>query len=270
MEEARREAPDEHAPLPGSPSLSPARPMSVLLKCLAPRPMATQRLLCVPYAGGGAAMFRGWAALLPASVEAFAVQLPGREDRLREAPYETWSSMMAALIESLDRLPALPSALFGHSLGAVMALEMARWLHARRPAQLLHLFVSGRPWPGGGEHLRGDLAALPDAQLLEALDRQYGSLSAALSNPDIRALALPILRADLRLLASYRYLPAAPLACPLTVFAGVADPATPPASLAGWQRETNAPFAIQMLEGQHFFLESQCVQLVADVVSRLP
>lgn len=231
--------------------------------------MATQRLLCVPYAGGGAATFRDWASLLPANVEAFAVQLPGREERLREAAYETWPAMMAALIDSLERLPGLPSAIFGHSLGAVMALEIGRWMEARRSGQLRHLFVSGRPWPGGGEHRRGDLAALPDPQLLEALGRQYGSVSAALSHPDIRALALPVLRADLRLLASYHYLPAVPLTCPLTVFAGANDPATPTVSLAQWQRETTGPFAIQILEGQHFFLEERCTQLVADVVSRL-
>lgn len=248
---------------------SRAPSVSIRLKCLAPRPMATQRLLCVPYAGGGAGTFRGWAALLPAHVEAFAVQLPGREERLREAAYETWPAMMAALIDSLERLPDLPSAIFGHSLGAVMALEIGRWMQVRRPGQLRHLFVSGRPWPGGGEHLRGDLAALPDAQLLDALEQQYGSPPVALSHPDIQPLVLPTLRADLRLLASYRYQPVAPLACPLTVFAGAGDPATPAASLAEWRCETSGPFAIQVMEGQHFFLEERCAQLVADVVSRL-
>lgn len=249
--------------------LSEERPVSIRLMCLAPRPMATQRLLCVPYAGGGAATFRGWAARLPDTVEAFAVQLPGREDRLREAAYEGWPAMMAALTDSLERLPDLPSAIFGHSLGAVLALEIGRWMHARRPGQLRHLFVAGRPWPGGGRRLPGDLAALPDAQLLDSLEQQYGSPAAALSHPDIRAVMLPILRADLRLLASYQYQSPVPLTCPLTVYAGSSDPSTPAASLAGWQRETNGPFAIQLLEGQHFFLETRRSQLVADVGSRL-
>ena len=77
------------------------------------------------------------------------------------------------------------------------------------------------------------------------------------------------LRADLRLLASYRYAPSVPLPCPLTVFAGSSDPATTAASLAGWQHETSAAFAIQMLEGAHFFIDERRTQVVAEVVARL-
>lgn len=243
--------------------------MTVRLKCLAPRPMASLRLLCIPFAGGGTLTFRGWAALLPPQVEAFAVQLPGREDRLRELALDAWQPMMDAMIEAVAPLPFLPTAIFGHSLGAVIGLELGRWMHARQPGRLIHVFASGRPWPGSSTGECSNLHALSDDDLLRVLDRQYGSLSTSLSHPDIRDLTLPILRADLRLLDSYRYSRSPVLDCPLTVFAGIDDPVTSAASLAGWGQETHGPFRVRMLDGQHFFLESHRTQLVADIASCL-
>lgn len=253
----------------GAAMQGPTPRTSIRLKCLAPRPMASLRLLCIPFAGGGTLAFRGWAALLPPHVEAFAVQLPAREDRLGEPALDAWQPMMEALIEAVAPLPRLPTAIFGHSLGAVIGLELGRWMQAAQPARLKHVFASGRPWPGGNAGERRDLHALPDADLLRALDRQYGSLSTSLSHPEIRDLTLPILRADLCLLASYRHAPSTTLACPLTVFAGTADPMTPAESLEGWRQETSGPFRVRTLDGGHFFLESHRTELVADVVSCL-
>ena len=231
--------------------------------------MASLRLLCIPYAGGGAGTFRGWAAMLPAHIEAFAVQLPAREDRLAEPALDAWSPMFQALTRTVRPLPWLPTAIFGHSLGATIGLELARWMHAEQPGRLRHLFASGRPWPGGSACAAADADALPDDVLLQELDRQYGSLTTSLAHPDIRELALPILRSDLRLLRSHRYSPAPLLDCALTVFAGSDDPATSAQNLAGWRQETTGPSRIQTLPGRHFFLESHRPQLMAQIVADL-
>ena len=231
--------------------------------------MATLRLLCIPYAGGGAFCFRGWAALLPASVEAFAVQLPGREDRIDAPAFDRWQPMMAALTEAVAFLPPLPTAIFGHSLGAVIALELGRWMQARQPGRLHQLYVSGYGWPGSPMNQRRNLASLPDAELLQALDQTYGSLSTSLSHPDIRDLMLPVLRADLRQLDTYRHAVSPALDCPLTVFAGRDDPATASANLEAWRQESRGPFRIRNFDGQHFFLESDRARLVATIASSL-
>lgn len=243
--------------------------MNVRLKCLAARPMASMRLLCIPFAGGGALAFRGWGELLPPNVEAYAVQLPGREDRLREPAFERWQSMMQALQAAVAPLPAQPTAIFGHSLGAVIGLELGRWLQAAQPGRLKHLFVSARPWPGARSGERGALHALSDDALMTALDRQYGSLSTSLSHPDIRALTIPTLRADLRLLDSFQYTRAPPLECPLTAFSGTQDPATNAENTAAWQHETVGAFEARALEGGHFFLESHRQQLLAEIGASL-
>ena len=101
--------------------------------------------------------------------------------------------------------------------------------------------------------------------MLQALNRQYGSLSTSLSHPDIRDLTLPILRADLRLLDSYRYAESPALDCPLTVFAGIDDPMISAENLEGWRHETQSRFRVRMLDATHFFIDSHRTQLVADI-----
>ncbi|RZA33285.1 MAG: thioesterase, partial [Lysobacteraceae bacterium] len=185
--------------------------MTVELKCLAPRPMASLRLLCFPFAGAGIAVFRNWADLLPRHVEPWAAQLPAREDRLREAGYDAWPALHEDLVSAFNRLPAQPTALFGHSMGAVMAFELARYLQASGKPAPKHLFVSGRTWPGTGLPQDHGIDLRDDAGLLAMMEGRYGSLPASMAHPEIREMAVETLRSDLRLLDSYQYRPGLPL-----------------------------------------------------------
>jgi medium-chain acyl-[acyl-carrier-protein] hydrolase len=250
-------------------ALGPVTLMSIVLKSLASRPMARLRLVCIPFAGAGIAAFGKWTALLPDSIEPFVVQLPGREDRLRAAPFRSWHPMMESLITAASALPPLPTALFGHSLGAVIALELARHFHVTQPGRIRQLFVSGRPWPGTPGLHRLNPDSLDDDQLLAALDRAYGSGSSSLSHPDIREVMLPALRADLAVLDSHVYRRGPTLSCPLTVYGGDRDPGTTPASLDAWRAETSGPFRLVTFAGDHFFLDAHRADLVADIVATI-
>ncbi|PKM08452.1 MAG: thioesterase [Gammaproteobacteria bacterium HGW-Gammaproteobacteria-4] len=241
----------------------------IRLKSLVARPMARVRLICVPFAGAGAVAFRPWAKLLPAHVEAFAVQLPGREDAIAQVPLTDWHTMRAELIDAVSTLPPLPTAIFGHSLGAVIGLELARWLQRAAPGYLLHLFVSGRPWPGRETSPTSGGAEQSDTELMRSLDERYGSLATSLSHPEIRAVAMQALRADLQLLDSYRYIPMAPLGCPLTAFSGSLDPTTTLDDMNAWRAESTGPFQLLEMQGDHFFIESQRTIVVSHVASRL-
>lgn len=240
--------------------------MNSTLRCLAARPMARIRLVCVPYAGGGSAVFRGWRPALPASIEPFAVQLPGREDRIREQPWTEWRQMIAEVQAALRALPAMPTAYFGHSLGAVVALELARAEAAGPP---LHLFCAARPWPGAPTGERPDMECLDDDAFIDAMAAQYGSLNEALADPEIRALVIPCLRADLALLGSYRHRPQRPVGCPLTVYTGSDDPITTATDLELWRRETSSGFRVARFAGDHFFLHGCQQALVDDIVATL-
>lgn len=243
--------------------------MTVRLRCLSPRPMASQRLLCIPFAGAGATAFRGWAERLPAHIEAFAVQLPGREDLWKEPPLTGWPATIDALAAGVARLHRQPTAIFGHSLGAALGFELARRMELTGSAPLLHLFVSARPWPGAWNDPPTTWPPDDDA-LLAALAQRYGALHPSLAHPEIRDVVLPALRADLALLADYRYRPAPPLCAGLTVFDGTSDPGTDDDSLAGWASESTAPADRQSFDGGHFFIESHQREVVDAVVSRLP
>ena len=244
--------------------------MNVRLKCLSPRPMAALRLLCLPFAGAGAAAFRGWADALPAHVEAYAVQLPGREGRSSDTALTCWETMLESLLSAVDVLHPQPTAIFGHSLGAVVGFELARALQQRGGPRVVHLFVSARPWPGIESDPLEPLWSADDEALLSAMDRRFGSLDTSLSHPDIRDVVLPALRADLRLLDDYRYAPGVPLRCPVTAFAGAADPSTPVEAVSAWRNATSAAFDLHTVPGGHFFIESHKAELVAAVAARLP
>src|SRR4051812_1322263 len=121
-------------------------PESAWLVCRSRRPEARLRLICFPYAGVGASIYRRWPAALPADIEVWAVQNPGRENRIREKPSTSIDELVDAIRGELGSLLERPFALFGHSMGAVLATELARKLHVAG-IEPVHLIVSGRRPP---------------------------------------------------------------------------------------------------------------------------
>lgn len=224
----------------------------VVLRCLQARPMAQTRLVCVPHAGAGASIYRKWPSYLPETVEVLALQLPGREDRLDEQPFTRWQPMMEGVCQALDQLPPTPVALFGHSLGALIALAAARHL-ATSKKRLAHLFVSGRHWPGDVAEPVADIDTLSDEELLSLFTARYGTQGPAMDNPEIREMIMPVLRADFALLTSCRWQAATPLPCPVSVFTGNDDPGTADRDASKWQAETSSDFAHHTIEGGHLF-----------------
>jgi medium-chain acyl-[acyl-carrier-protein] hydrolase len=227
--------------------------------CLRRNPAARLRICCFPYAGGGASAFRPWADELPADVsrdtELWAVNLPGREVRLSEAPF----SEIGPLTEQLGRelLPRLtpPYVFFGHSMGALLSFEIARQLHAKGLPGPAHIFVSGQRAPqllGQRPHVHDR----PDAVILKKLRRLGGTPEEVLQNPELRELLLPILRADLSVCERYAYEDGEPLTCSLTAFGGKSDREVSAAELSAWQAQTSGSFALRMFPGGHFFLDS--------------
>ena len=214
------------------------------------RTAPTARLLCVPYAGGGAAIFRAWR--LP-DVEILAARLPGRENRLREAPLRTIAEMADHVAAAaMPFAHELPVALFGHSMGALVAFELARRLTAGGVAPLL-LIVSASAAPS----LRRDadpLHALDDDQLIARLEEAFGDLPAEVKNSrELMQMILPLLRADLEADETYEYQSGEPLACPILVLAGT-DEELDDEALAGWSRETTGAVQVRRVAGDHFFI----------------
>jgi medium-chain acyl-[acyl-carrier-protein] hydrolase len=223
-----------------------------------PNPHAGLRLFCFPYAGGGATVYRAWADGLPPDVELACVQYPGRGSRLKEPAFAQLMPLVEALVPALPPHLDKPFAFFGHSMGAVIAFELARRL-AREP---LHLFVSGRQAP---QLPPRDLHTydLPDAEFIEELQRLGGTPREALAHPELMQLMLPLLRADFEAIQTYAYAPGPPLHCPVTAFGGLEDEDVSREQLEAWREQTDARFDAHLLPGDHFFLHSAQARLLA-------
>jgi medium-chain acyl-[acyl-carrier-protein] hydrolase len=220
-------------------------------------PTPSWRLVCLPHAGAGASTFFFWSgALQPAGIEVRAVQYPGRENRLAEPPFDEVHTLVAALADAWPALAgsAVPIAIFGHSMGALLAYELALELTRRGVDPLpQRLFLSGLNAP----HLplrRPRLHDLPEAEFLPAVASCFGNFPAELMNdPHVASVFSGVLRADLRLVERYRRTAAVPLSIPLSVFGGREDPWTSPAELQPWSSCTSAGMQFRLFPGKHFF-----------------
>jgi surfactin synthase thioesterase subunit len=236
-----------------------------------PRPDAAARLFCFPHAGGGAAVYAPWArALRDRPIEIAAAQLPGRDDRLREPACADLDCIVDGLADAIEPLADRPYAFFGHSLGALVAFELARRLRDRRAGGPAHLFVSGAHAP----QIPRDTPPLRfidgDAAFLEAVAATYGGVpKIVLEQAELRVALVPALRADLALTETYTYRDAPPLTCPIAAYGGASDPFVSEARLAGWREHTTGEFSCRLFAGHHFYLNRAREALLADITGRL-
>ncbi|MFH8385677.1 thioesterase II family protein [Kitasatospora sp. NPDC018058] len=232
-----------------------------------PRPAAAVRLFCLPHAGGSAGLYRSWAPLLPPDVELLTVRLPGREDRLDEPMPADLPRLVAGLAAAVGPLLDRPWAVFGHSMGATVGHELALHLLRRGHRPPAHLFASAREAPqfhhGGTVHLRDDDA------LCAELARLGGTDAELLAIPEVRALVLPAVRGDYRLIETYPARPEGLLPCPVTALVGTEDEELTIEEAEGWKAWTDTGFDLLDFPGGHFYLSEQPAAVVAAVVERL-
>ena len=227
------------------------------------------RLFCFPYAGSGGSQYMPWARQLGPGVEVCAVQLPGRENRLRETPHTRFPALMDETFAALRPHLDMPFVLFGHSMGALVAFELARRLRTEGAPMPARLLISGHRAPQLPNR-RPPLAHLSDAALIAEVRARYDGVSEeVLRHPDLMALLLPGLRADLALVEGYVCRPDEPLSCPISAYGGEDDPIVSEAELQAWRTQTSAEFTTRRFSGTHFFIRSARAELLAAVSSEL-
>jgi medium-chain acyl-[acyl-carrier-protein] hydrolase len=234
-----------------------------------PNPEATWRLFCFPYAGGSAQIFRRWPQQLPATGEVCALELPGRGTRLQEPLFTHLPLLVEAMAQPLAQHLEKPFAFFGHSMGALLSFEMARYCRRQRLPGPVHLFVSGRRAP----HLPPDeppLYNLPEPALIDELRRLNGTPEEVLEHAELMQLMLPILRADFAVCDTYQYTPEPPLSCPITVFSGLQDTSVRADHLEAWCAQTQAACSVHLFPGDHFFLHTTPSLLLQTLARALP
>jgi medium-chain acyl-[acyl-carrier-protein] hydrolase len=230
----------------------------------APRGNPALRLLCFPYAGGGAGIFRLWPQALPESVEVVAYQPPARANRLREPPLRRVEDLVAEALSVMAPMLDRPIALFGHSMGGLVAAEAARVLSARGRVPV-HLFVSAKPMRRPSSLLH----KLDDASFITELNRRYAGVPHEIMQlPDVLELLLPGMRADIEALETFGEVKGE-LTCPISVFGGADDPAVSREDLEAWRGATTGPCRIRVFPGGHFYINDARDALLADVSATL-
>ncbi|HEV2146495.1 MAG TPA: alpha/beta fold hydrolase [Longimicrobiaceae bacterium] len=240
-----------------------APPRRGSLRRLGGRPQPLVRLVCFPWCGAGASVYRKLAALLPDHVELLAVQLPGREDRFGERRLLRMEQVVEQVVPDLVAVFDRPLALFGHSMGALVAHEAARALRERTGREPHAVVVSGQSAPADSGPPVPQWHAADEEAFIANLRQMGGTPPQVLDDRKAMRALLPLLRADYEVLETYVPRPGEPLTCPLVVCAGDEDPEVSPGSVAAWVRHTTGPHRVHWFEGDHFYLSARPEALAA-------
>lgn len=229
---------------------------------------ASIRVFCFPYAGGTTHTYRSWQGLLPESIDVAPVQLPGRGQRLSEPPFQRLPELVEVLAHELVPHLNKPFAFFGHSMGALISFELARWLRKNHKTMPAHLFLSGRRAPQLSE-LEEPTWDLPEREFVERVRQLNGTTQDVLDHPELMQLMIPLLRADFAVCETYRYQVGPPLECPVTVFGGFDDVEVRYEHLEPWREQTVSAFRLHMFQGDHFFVQTAQAEMVQIVAAEL-
>lgn len=231
-----------------------------------PNPQARVRLFCFPYSGAAASIFYAWSGILPGSIEVCPVQYPGHGTRVGESLITNIAEMVEISTHALLPYFDKPFAFFGHSMGAQVSFEIARWLKGSKNPQPKYLFVSGHNAPQVPDTYDPSYD-LPEDDFIERLRSLNGTPEDVIQNPELRELLLPILRADFEISERYQFTPSEPLDIPLCACGGLLDPYVTRQGLEAWCEHTKGIFSVRMFPGDHFYLNSARL-LLLQVIAR--
>lgn len=238
-----------------------------VLPFVSPKKNATLDLFCMHYAGGSSAVFREWDQIFPDWIAVRPIELPGRGTRLLETPLTDPEALITQIGEAIQQEIQRPWALFGHSLGAALGYRICQNLQEKTAP--LAFFPAGRHAPTLYDPApkRGHLS---DSDLIEAVRDLNGSPEEVLQNKELMELLLPMIRADFILSETIQKTEAPlKLDCPVHVFAGSDDPEVPISTLSQWQDSCRQKVAIEIIQGDHFFLHDHAAVLtICQQISR--
>ncbi|MFI5980666.1 thioesterase II family protein [Streptomyces sp. NPDC051555] len=227
----------------------------------APAPDAPTRLVCLPHAGGSASFFLPVARAMSPQTDVLSIQYPGRQDRRHEPCADSIEELAHGVVEALAPWLDRPVTLFGHSMGAMVAFEVARLLEDAGTVPL-GVITSGRRAPSRTRpqpdlvHLRDDRGLMEEIRQLEGTDARL------LEDEELLRMILPAIRGDHRVVETYVYRPGPPLTCPVLSLIGDTDPQVTDDEAASWSEHTTGPFTKTVFPGGHFYLNSQAADVI--------
>ncbi|MEU3897257.1 alpha/beta fold hydrolase [Streptomyces sp. NPDC045251] len=230
-------------------------------------PDSPMRLVCLPHAGGSSTFYFPVSKALSPAVEVLAIQYPGRQDRLAEPGIESLTELADRIFDELQRFMDRPIALFGHSMGAILAHELALRMRNAGLPDPVRLFLSGRRAPSCRRE--EDMRLRSDAGILDELKALHGTDESMLNDPDVLDMIMPSIRSDYRAVETYQLASGALLSCPVTVLTGDDDPRVAPAEADLWREYTTGETDVHVFPGGHFFLADRAAEVVSLIAGRL-
>lgn len=224
--------------------------------------------VCLPHAGGSASFYHDLAVLLDPSATVVAAQYPGRQDRLSEPPFLTIEEAAHTIAAGLQPWTGGPIVLFGHSMGALIAFEVGRWLEANQGRRVDAIVVSGCRGPSMDRDKKYE--AMDDAAVVEELKEQGGTDAELFEHPELVAMMLPAIRADYLAVERYQASGEAVVNSPVIALWGTEDPDCAADDIEAWRTHTTDGFEVHAFPGGHFFLVDHWAQTQALISSRLP
>jgi pyochelin biosynthetic protein PchC len=231
-----------------------------------PLPDAPARLVCLPHAGGSANYFFPVSRALSSKLDVLCVQYPGRQDRRREPCVGTIHELADSIVDVLRPWADRPVAFFGHSMGAIIAFEVALRLEAEGISPAV-LFLSGRRAPSTFRLETNHL--LPDKDLVQELRGMQGTDASLLDDDDIVDMILPSLRSDYRAVETYDNREAGAVDCPIVACNGDKDAMVTPEEARAWENHTNAGFDSRTYRGGHFYLSDHAASLITLIADKV-
>lgn len=222
------------------------------------------RLFCFPYAGGSATIYKDWAKTIANDVELNAVQLPGRGVRIREPLIQDYETLVSGLLAAIKPLTDVPFVFFGHSMGAQVAWELARYLRKAGLPLPKVLIVSARSAPHVKSQ-RKPFHQLPEREFIEKVKTLNGIPEEALRHQELMDIVSPILRADFKVIETWNYQPEVPLPMQMVTFRGENDTGVKPESVAAWRELSSRRLIEKTFPGNHFFINSVTNRVLEEV-----
>lgn len=224
-------------------------------------------LLCLPCAGASATMYLRWRRLLPRWIRIVPVELPGRGSRSAESLVRDFDSLVAQICAEQAEAMHGNFAIFGHSMGALLAYGVTRRLRSMGRALPVALLASGSSAPSQRDPARF-AEKTDDASLTADLRKQGGTPEEVFASAELMRITLDVLGADYRVCEGFRYPGEAPLPMPLHVFAGREDDIDA-ARIHAWSAEAGGVFTLDWFDGGHFFIRQQEAAFLAALSQRL-
>ena len=238
-------------------------------RCIVDSQNAKHCLVCFPYAGGGASVYSGWNTLKQTGISLWALSLPGRGHRYHEKPITSLAPLLEQLIPKVLKIATNKSvSFFGHSMGALIAYELACLLEQRKLLEISKLFLSGRS-PVSQQDDEPAYHLLSDTELMSKLIGMGGIPKEIQKHPEMLQLMLPTLRADFELIETWQSESSSATNSPIIALAGSDDSRASAEKMEHWDSHTRSDFKLHEFDGGHFFLsehQPDIIQLVRNAL----